>query len=77
MQKSYASILARLGFPGGTVVRNLPASAEDIRDTGSIPGLGRCPGVGNGNPLQFSCLENSNGRGAWWTPAGGVTKSWT
>ena len=51
MQKSYASRLARLGFPGGTVVRNLPASAEDIRDTGSIPGLGRSPGVGNGNPF--------------------------
>ena len=75
MQKSYASRLARLGFPGGTVVRNLPASAEDIRDTGSIPGLGRSPGVGNGNPLQFSCLEKSIGRGARWTPAGGVTKS--
>ena len=44
------------GFSGGTVVKNLPANAGD---TGSIPGLGRSPGVGNGNPLQCSCLENS------------------
>ena len=51
MQKSYASVLASLGFPGGTVVRNLPASAGDIRDTGSVPGLGRSPGGGNGNSL--------------------------
>ena len=44
------------------VVKNPPASAGDIRDTGSIPGLGRSPGGGNGNPLQFSCLENSQGQ---------------
>ena len=75
MQKSYASVLASLDFPGGTVVRNLPASAGDIRHTGSIPGLGRSPGGGNGNPLQYACLENSIGRGAGWAPAGGVTKS--
>ena len=49
----------------GTVVRNLPASAGDSRDTGSTPGLGRSPGIGNGNPLQYSCLENSMDRGAW------------
>ena len=52
-------------FPGGTVVKNPPASAGDARDPGSIPGLGRSPGVGNGNPFQYSCLENSLGRGAW------------
>ena len=44
------------------VVKNLPANAEDIRDTGSIPGLGRSPGGGHGNPLQYSCLENPHGQ---------------
>ena len=46
------------------VVKNLPADAGDTRDMGSIPGLGRSPEVGNNNPLQYSCLENSMGRGA-------------
>ena len=46
------------------VVKYLPANAGDIRDTGSIPGLGRPPGDGHGNPLQYSCLENLIGRGA-------------
>ena len=53
------------GFPGGKVVQNHPANAEDPRDSGSIPGLGRFPGGGNGNPLQYSCLENCMDRGAW------------
>ena len=47
------------------VVKNSPASAGDIRDAGLIPGLERSPGEGNGNPLQFSCLENPMDRGAW------------
>ena len=47
-----------MGVLGDTVIKNLPASAGDIRDVGSIPGLGRSPAVGNGNPLQYSCLEN-------------------
>ena len=47
------------------VLKNPLASAGDDRDTGSIPGSGICPGVGNGNPLQYSCLENSRGRRAW------------
>ena len=47
------------------MVKNLPANAEDVRDMGSIPGLGRSPGGGHGNPLQYSCLENPMGRGAW------------
>ena len=51
--------LLNLGFPGGSVVNNPPANAGDV---GSIPGLGRFPGVGNGNPLQCSCLENSMDR---------------
>ena len=48
------------------VVRNPPANAGDIRDAGSIPGWGRSPGGGHGNPLQHSCLENPIDRGAWW-----------
>ena len=44
-------------------VKNPPANIEDVRDTGSIPGLGRSPGEGNGNPLQYSCLENSMDHG--------------
>ena len=47
------------------MVKNLPANAGDIRDSGSIPGSGRPPGEGNGNPLQYSCLENSMDGGAW------------
>ena len=47
------------------MVENLPANAGDAGDTGSIPGSGRFPGVGNGNPLQYSCLENSMDRGVW------------
>ena len=48
------------------VVKKLPANAGDIRDTGSIPGSGKFPGGGHGNPLQYSCLENPRDRGAWW-----------
>ena len=59
------------------VVKNLPANAEDARDSGSIPGSGRSPGGGNSNPLQYSCLENPLNRGAWQTTAHGVTKSQT
>ena len=47
------------------VVKNLPANAVDLRDAGSIPGLGRSPGGGHGKPLQYSCLENPMDRGAW------------
>jgi len=65
------------GFPGGSVVKNPPANARDARDTASIPESGRCPGGGNGNPLQYSCLENSMGRGAWRATVHGVSKSWT
>ena len=55
-----------MGVPGGSVVQNLPANAGDAGDTGSISGLGRTPGGGNGNPLLYSCLENPMDRGAWW-----------
>ena len=59
-------LLSGRGFPGGTVVTKLPANAGDARDLGSIPGLGRSSGVGNGNLFQHSCLEKSMDRGAWW-----------
>ena len=52
-------------FPGGTVIKNSPASAGDTGDVGSIAGLGKFPGVENGNPLQYSCLENFMDRGTW------------
>ena len=59
------------------VVENPPADAGDTGDTGSIPELGRSPGEGNGNPLQYSCLDNLMGRGAWQATAQGVAKSQT
>ena len=58
-------------------VKNLSANAEDIRDTGSIPRLGRSPGEGNDNPLQYSYLENPMDRGAWQTTVHGVAKCQT
>ena len=58
------------------MVKNLPANAGDAKDVGLIPGSGRSPGVGNGNPLQYSCLENSMDRGAWWATVHGAAKSW-
>ena len=57
------------------VVKSPPASAGDVRDTGSIPGLGRSPGEGLGNSLQCSCLENPMERGAWWVTVHGVAQS--
>ena len=61
------------GFPGGIVVKNPPANSGDTRDMGLIPGLGRSPGEGNGNPLfQCSCLENSMDRRPWWATFHGV-----
>ena len=60
------------GFLPGVV--NPPANSGDV---GSVPGLGKSPGEGNGNPLQYSCLENPMDRGAWWATVHWVTKSWT
>ena len=63
------------GFPDGSGVKSLPAKVRDARDWGSIPDLGRSPGVGNCNPLQYSCLENSMDRAAWQATVHGVSKS--
>ena len=65
------------GFPGGSVVKNPPANSGDTGYVSSIPGSGRSPGKGNGNPLQYSCLGNSVDRGAWRATVHGVTKSQT
>ena len=59
------------------MVKNLPANAGDVRDTGLIPGLGRSPGGGHGSPLQYSCLENPMNRGAWQAKVHRVSKSQT
>ena len=69
--------MACWGFPGGSVQKNLPADAGDARDAGVIPGWGRSPGGGNGNPLQYSCLGSPMDRGAWWAAVHGVAKSQT
>ena len=61
------------GFSGGSVVKNPPAR---IGDVGLIPGWGRYPGEGNGNPLQYCCLENPMERGTWWAAVHGVVKEW-
>ena len=63
-----------LGFPGGSVVKNLPANAEEMS---SILGSGRYPGGGNGNPLKYACLKNSMDRGAWRATVYGVERSMT
>ena len=59
------------------VIKNPPANAGDIRDTGSIPGWGRSHGRENDNPLQYSCPENPKDKGAWWATVHGVTQSRT
>ena len=71
---NYHSSVINLSFPGGSVAKNLPANAGD---GGSIPGSGRSPGGGNGNPLQYSCMKNPMDRGAWWGIVHGVTKRQT
>ena len=69
----FYNLKSRVGFPGASVVKNSPAKA----DVGSVPGLGRSPREGNGNSLQYSCLEHSMDRGAWWATVHRITKSWT
>ena len=74
LQSFWSFYYTLLGFPGGSEVK---ASACNSGDLGSIPGLGRSPGEGTGNPLQCSSLENPMDRGAWWATVHGVPKSWT
>ena len=76
MQKSEIRTLpnATLGFPGGSVSKESACNADDLSP---IPGLGRSPGGGHGNPLQYSCLENPMDRGAWQAAVHGVTKHQT
>ena len=66
-----------MGFPGGSVVKILPDNLGNTGDVSSIPGSGRPPGGGNGNPLQYSCLENRMDGGAWWATVHEVTESRT
>ena len=74
-EKHQYSILTHIdGFPGGSEGKTSACNAGDL---GSIPGSGRSPGEGNGNPLQYSCLENPMDRGAWWATVNGVAKSQT
>ena len=72
-----AVVTTSWGFPGAVVVKNPPANAGDIREAGSIPGLGRCPGEGNGNPFQYSCQENPMDRGAWQAMVHSIAKNRT
>ena len=71
MQSNCSNLLLKMDFPGGSVVKNLPANAGDA---GSIPGLGRSPGGGHGNPFHYSCLKDSLDRGAWKSTVHGVTR---
>ena len=77
LQGTFAALMLMWGFPGSSVVKNLPASAGVAGDVGLIPELGSSPGGGNGNPLQYSCLENPADRGAWRAIVLGVAKSQT
>ena len=65
------------GLPRWLMIKNPPANARDTGDTVLIPGSGRSPGAGNGNPLQYSCLENSMDKGAWRATVHGVAKNLT
>ena len=66
-----------MDFPSGSAVKESTCNAGAVGDVGSIPELGKSPGGGNGNPLQYSCLENPMDRGAWWATVHRVAKSWT
>ena len=74
MEKNLGASNGGFGFPCGSDGKE---SACNAGDSGSIPGSGRSPGEENGNPLQYSCLENSTDREAWWATGHWVAKSWT
>ena len=77
-KNEFESGLVRWGsFSGGSVVRNPPANIGDPRDASSIPGSGRSPGGGKGNPFQYSCLKTSMDRGVWKATVLWAAKSWT
>ena len=69
--------ICQIGFPSGSTVKNPPANAGDAEEVGSILGSRRSLGEGNGNPFQYSCLENPMDKGVWWATVHGVTKSQT
>ena len=71
------SVIYIYGFQGGAVVKTPPADSGDTKDMGSVPGSGRSPEVGHGNPVQYYCLENAMDRGAWKVIVHGVTKNQT
>ena len=71
----YTPYTDKEGFLNGLAGKESTCNAEDTGDSGSVPGSGRSPGEENGNPLQYSCLENSMDRGAWWATVHGVAKS--
>ena len=77
LRRISVSLQSEVGFPGGSVVKNLPTDARDTGDMGSSHGLGRSPGGGNGNRLQCSYLENPTDRGAWQAIVHRVARSWT
>ena len=76
LKKFFSENIIRKKSQVALVVKNLPVTG-DKRDTGLLPGLGRSPGEGNGNPLQYSCLENPTDRGVWWATVHGATNSQT
>ena len=76
-QKLENKVASEDHLPGGSMVKNLPANTGDTGDSVLIPGSGRSPGEGNGNPPHYSCLENSMDRRAWKATVHGVAKSWT
>ena len=72
----FASLVSIYGFPGGAALKNPPDNAGAAGDGGLISVSRRSPGRGNGNPLQYSCLESPMDRGTWWAIVHGITKSW-
>ena len=76
-QMDSLSVAPRWGFSDGSMGKESSCKAGDTGETSMIPGLGRSPGEGNGNPFQYSCLENPMDGGAWQVTVHGVTKSWT
>ena len=75
--RKYFPVTITMGFPGGTSSKEPSCQCRRLREAGSIPGLGRSPGVGNSNLLQYSGLENSMDRGAWWATVHGTAESET